>query len=101
MVSDDPPRICVHYLTVNISSGEECPSGQAAVLTNYDKCYSKGRKYCCPTPVELTNCHWEGGTSGRDCANAKCNSTELQVAKSALGDSYSTCDCKALHSLLP
>ncbi|OGM50923.1 hypothetical protein ABOM_000717 [Aspergillus bombycis] len=72
--------------------GKDCPSGQAAVLTNYDKCYSKGRKYCCPTPVELTECHWEGGASGRDCANAKCNSTELQIAKSALGDSYSTCD---------
>ncbi|KAB8227369.1 uncharacterized protein BDW43DRAFT_323913 [Aspergillus alliaceus] len=72
--------------------GKDCPSGKAAVFTNYDDCYSKGQKYCCPTPVELTGCHWEGGKGGRDCANAKCNSTELQVAKSVLGDSYSTCD---------
>ncbi|KAE8150566.1 hypothetical protein BDV25DRAFT_172049 [Aspergillus avenaceus] len=72
--------------------GKDCPSGKAAVLTNYDKCYSKGQKYCRPTPVELTKCHWTGGTSGRDCANAKCDSTELQVEKSVLGDSSSTCD---------
>ncbi|KAL4935574.1 hypothetical protein BDV06DRAFT_217331 [Aspergillus oleicola] len=72
--------------------GKDCPSGKAAVLTKYDKCYFKGQKYCCPNPAELTGCHWEGGSGGRDCANAKCNATELQVALSTLGDSSSTCD---------
>ncbi|KAJ5964997.1 uncharacterized protein N7479_004873 [Penicillium vulpinum] len=79
--------------------GKECPSGKESVLTLYDNCYSKGEKYCCPTPVELTSCHWTGGSGGRDCVNAKCNSTELQIATSSLGDGYLTCDYSGYCSI--
>jgi chitinase len=78
-------------------SGKECPSGKVSVIKKYDNCYSSGQKYCCPTPVELTGYHWEGGSSSNDCANAVCNSTEVEITKSTLGDSYVGCDCKSLR----
>lgn len=74
-------------------SGEDCPAGKKSVLTKYDKCWSKGQKYCCPTDTELGSCHWRGGSGGNDCANAACNATEVQIDLATYGDQSSACDC--------
>ncbi|KAI2696119.1 CAZyme family GH18 [Penicillium roqueforti] len=73
--------------------GENCPPRKSAVLTKYDECYSKGRKYCCSDPAELVSCQWENGSGGDgDCANAVCNSTQVEIAKSTLGDGSTSCE---------
>ncbi|KAJ5572619.1 hypothetical protein N7450_009603 [Penicillium hetheringtonii] len=73
--------------------GKECGSGKQSILTKYDNYYSKKQKYCCSIPVELVGCHWKGGSGSSDCANAKYNATEVQIATSSLDNSYTTCDC--------
>ncbi|CAG8001645.1 unnamed protein product [Penicillium salamii] len=73
--------------------GEACPATKTAVLTKYDDCFSKGgQKYCCSEPAELVSCQWEGGSGGTDCANAVCNSTQVEIAKSTLGDGRDSCE---------
>ncbi|KAL3262031.1 hypothetical protein ABHI18_003215 [Aspergillus niger] len=72
--------------------GKDCPRGSTEMFIKRDTCWSKGQKYCCSTPADLADCHWVGGTSGNDCANAKCASTELAIDRAAYGDSSSGCD---------
>ncbi|PYI36129.1 hypothetical protein BP00DRAFT_432538 [Aspergillus indologenus CBS 114.80] len=72
--------------------GKDCPSGSTEMFVKRDTCWSKGQKYCCSTPADLSNCHWVGGSSGNDCANAKCASTELAIDRAQYGDSSSGCD---------
>lgn len=62
------------------------------MFVKVDTCWSKGQKYCCSTPADLTDCHWVGGTSGNDCAQAICSSTELAIDQASYGDSFSSCD---------
>ncbi|KAJ5426042.1 hypothetical protein N7465_001112 [Penicillium sp. CMV-2018d] len=66
--------------------GKDCPAGKRSVLTKYDKCWSSGQKYCCPTDTELNSCHWRGGSGGADCANAACKATEVQIDMATYGD---------------
>ncbi|KAL4958978.1 uncharacterized protein BDV14DRAFT_194146 [Aspergillus stella-maris] len=72
--------------------GDECPSGSTSVFRKYDKCWSKGQNYCCPSPASLTDCHWEGGSGGADCANANCGETEVEVDRAKYGDKSKGCD---------
>ncbi|KAE8353840.1 hypothetical protein BDV28DRAFT_132353 [Aspergillus coremiiformis] len=71
--------------------GSDCPTGKTSVFVKRDKCWVRRRKYCCPDPVELVDCHWVAGSAGNDCANAKCNATELQVDRATYGDTSSGC----------
>ncbi|KAL4900084.1 hypothetical protein BDW74DRAFT_171029 [Aspergillus multicolor] len=72
--------------------GDECPSGSTSVFKKYDKCWSSGQNYCCPDPVPLTDCHWEAGSGGADCANANCGETEVEVDRAQYGDKSKACD---------
>ncbi|KAL4943096.1 hypothetical protein BDV06DRAFT_211304 [Aspergillus oleicola] len=72
--------------------GDECPSGSTSVFKKYDKCWSKGQNYCCTDPVSLSDCHWEGGSGGADCANANCGETEVEVDRATYGDKSKGCD---------
>ncbi|KAL4739524.1 glycoside hydrolase superfamily [Aspergillus similis] len=72
--------------------GDDCPSGSTSVFKKYDKCWSMGQNYCCPTPVSLSDCHWEAGSGGGDCANANCGETEVEVDRSTYGDKGTGCD---------
>ncbi|KAF9249765.1 CAZyme family GH18 [Penicillium roqueforti] len=72
--------------------GKDCPSGSTEMFNKIDTCGYKGQKYCCTSPADLSDCHWVGGSSGQDCANAKCASTELAVDRASYGDSSSLCD---------
>ncbi|GKZ21587.1 hypothetical protein AbraCBS73388_007488 [Aspergillus brasiliensis] len=69
-----------------------CPTGTSEAFKKYDDCWFGGQSYCCPDPVELTGCHWEGGTGGADCANANCNATEVEVDRATYGDQSTACD---------
>ncbi|KAL5360254.1 hypothetical protein BJX96DRAFT_184439 [Aspergillus floccosus] len=69
-----------------------CPSGTSEAFNNYDNCWFGGQSYCCLKPVELTGCHWEGGSGGADCANANCNATEVEVDRATYGDQSKGCD---------
>lgn len=62
------------------------------MFVKVDTCWSKGQKYCCSTPADLTDCHWVGGSAGNDCANAACASTELAIDRASYGDSTESCD---------
>ena len=75
-----------------MKSGKDCPSGSTEMFNKFDTCGYKGQKYCCTSPADLSDCHWVGGSSGNDCANAKCASTELAVDRASYGDSSSSCD---------
>ncbi|RAH68797.1 glycoside hydrolase family 18 protein [Aspergillus aculeatinus CBS 121060] len=72
--------------------GKDCPSGSTEMFVKKDTCWSKGQKYCCSTPADLSDCHWVGRSSGNDCANANCASTELAIDRAQYGDSSSGCD---------
>ncbi|KAG2418851.1 hypothetical protein HFD88_001953 [Aspergillus terreus] len=72
--------------------GQDCPAGKISVLTKYDNCWRQGQKYCCPIDTELKSCHWRGGSGGSDCANAKCNATEVQIDLATYGDKSKACD---------
>ncbi|EAU32456.1 predicted protein [Aspergillus terreus NIH2624] len=72
--------------------GQDCPAGKISVLTKYDNCWRQGQKYCCPIDTELKSCHWRGGGGGSDCANAKCNATEVQIDLATYGDKSKACD---------
>ncbi|RDW72682.1 uncharacterized protein DSM5745_07854 [Aspergillus mulundensis] len=72
--------------------GDECPSGSTSVFKKYDKCWSQGQNYDYPDPVSLTDCHWEAGSGGSDCANANCGETEVEVDRAQYGDKSKACD---------
>lgn len=72
-----------------------CPSGTTSVLSKSDDCFIGSQQYCCPNPVQLTSCHWTSGESGRDCANAVCSPTELEVDRATFGDAFGSCFCKS------
>ncbi|KAJ5713915.1 CAZyme family GH18 [Penicillium malachiteum] len=75
-----------------VNSGKDCPSGSTEMFNKIDTCGYKGHKYCYTSPADLPDCHWVGGSSGQDFANAKCASTELAVDRASYGDSSSSCD---------
>ncbi|KAL6229061.1 hypothetical protein BDW75DRAFT_246074 [Aspergillus navahoensis] len=71
--------------------GSDCPAGTKELFSKRDNCWTRSQKYCCPDP-DLTDCHWVSGSSGRDCANAKCADTEVAIDRASYGDSYSSCE---------
>lgn len=81
-------------------SGKSCPSGTTSVIRKTDTCSRGTQQYCCPYPVQLEKCHWVQGSGGDDCANAICDSTELEIDRAQFGDTFDYrdgeggCDCK-------
>ncbi len=69
------------------------------MFKKYDKCWSDGQNYCCPDPVSLSDCHWEAGSGGADCANANCGETEVEVDRATYGDKSKGCDCRSTTAL--
>jgi len=81
-------------LTQNHSRAN-CPTGKTSIFAKADNCWVGQQQYCCPDPTELTACHWSGGSGGPDCANAKCNATELEIDRAQWGGSESHgCTCE-------
>lgn len=76
-------------------SRSNCPTGQTSIFTKTDNCFIGSQQYCCPSPPQLTACHWVGGSGGKECANAVCNATELEVDRAQFGgSSIGGCSCK-------
>ena len=76
-------------------SRKNCPTGTRSVFQKSDNCFVGYQQYCCPDPSQLAGCHWEGGSRGTECSNAKCNATELEIDRAQLGGSQTGgCACK-------
>jgi hypothetical protein len=81
-------------LTPNHSRAN-CPTGKTSIFAKAGECFVGKKQYCCPDPTELTACHWSDGSAGEDCANAKCNATELEIDRAQFGGSeLGGCSCK-------
>lgn len=68
-------------------SRSDCPTGKISVFSKTDDCFVGSQQYCCPDPVELTACHWTGGSRGQECSQAVCNATELEIDRAQFGGS--------------
>ncbi|KAK5011402.1 hypothetical protein LTR28_003418 [Elasticomyces elasticus] len=64
-----------------------CNTGWAPVTQKSGNCFFGSQQFCCKTPVQFTNCQWRGGSGGQECANADCNSDEVEVDRDQFGDS--------------
>ncbi|KAK2742839.1 hypothetical protein FQN57_005130 [Myotisia sp. PD_48] len=74
----------------NSLSDTACPSGEEEVTYKYESqpCPGK-RRYCCPKPAMLHDCHWVGTLF--DCPDAKCAPDEVTLATSERGKAYGKC----------
>ena len=82
-------------LTPNYSRSN-CPTGKKSVFSKLDGCTFGSQQYCCPDPPQLKDCNWNSGDRGRECINAVCKSTELEVDRSQDGDKgFGGCSCKS------
>jgi hypothetical protein len=94
--------ICRGMFATNINSrtnrncsGNSCPILSTAMFYKYDNCFASSQAYCCRKNLQLQGCHWTGGSSGLDCANAVCNATEVEVDRAQFGgSSLGACSCK-------
>lgn len=97
-----PWYVHLQYLNFNLESltsyhsRANCPTGKTSVFAKAGVCFIGKKQYCCPDPTELAACHWSGGSAGEDCANAKCNATELEIDRDQFGGSeLGGCSCKS------
>ncbi|KAL1589378.1 hypothetical protein WHR41_02173 [Cladosporium halotolerans] len=91
---------CCPVPSVNLTLGgcqwsacrADCPDGKHSVLEKLDDCNIGQQKFCCNSPVPgyppvLSDCYWNNGEGGLDCANAVCNPKELEVDRAVFGGS--------------
>ncbi|KAI7205542.1 hypothetical protein KC324_g233 [Hortaea werneckii] len=71
-----------------------CKIGTEQLFEDISDCFIGSKKYCCPKPSDLTDCHWvthTGGGVAGDCANAKCSPKEVEVARNKWGNGAAIC----------